>query len=132
MNANAVKLWAIASAAVLGVSALLPWITALGVSVALIEGSDGVILLGAAAAAVAVAVWRPESVGARVLAVIAGGLGLYEFIHVFSAIHDVRAEAGLFAGLVSVAFGAYLACAAAVSLLAWAVVTQLKLVSTPA
>jgi hypothetical protein len=132
VNANVIKLWAIASAAVLGLSVLLPWVTALGISVALIEGSDGQLLLAAAAAAVGVAVWRPESVGARVLAVFAGGLGLYEFVDIFSTIQDVRTETGLFAGLVSVAFGAYLACAAAVSLLAWAVVTQFKLVTVRA
>jgi hypothetical protein len=131
MNASAIKLWAIASAAVLGISVLLPWVTALGISVALIDGGDGPILLTAAAAAVAVTVWRPESLGARALAVVAGGFGLYEFIHVFATISDARAEAGAFGALVSVAFGAYLAGLAALSLIAWAVATQLKLV-TPA
>jgi hypothetical protein len=128
MNTSAIKLWAIASGALLGISVLLPWVTALGISVALIDGGDGPILLAAAAAAVAVTVWRPESIGARALAVIAGGLGLYEFINVFSTISDARAEAGAFGALVSVAFGAYLAGLAALSLIVWAVATHFKLV----
>ena len=78
---------------------------------------------------VAVTVWRPQSIGARVLAAVVGGLGLYEFIHVFTAISDVRAEAGGFGALVSVAFGAYVAFLAALSLVAWAAVTQFKRVS---
>ena len=131
MTEKTVKVWAIASGAVLGVSVLLPWITALGASNALIDGDDGPLLLAAAAAAVVAAAWRPGSIGARALALVAGGLGLYEFIHVFTAISDARAEAGAFGALVSVAFGAYLAGLAALSLVAWAVVTQFKRVGAP-
>jgi DUF917 family protein len=120
------KVWAIASAAALGVSVLLPWITAFGTGVALIDDADGFLLLGAAAAVVAVTVWKPQSIGARALAVVVGGLGLYEFIHVFTAVHDARAEAEGFGALVSVSFGAYLAFLAALSLVAWAGVTQFK------
>jgi hypothetical protein len=128
---KAIKVWGIASAAVLGVSVLLPWITVFGAGVALIAAADGKILLVAAAVAVALTVWRPQSIGARVLAVVAGGLGLYEFIQTYVAINDGRAEAGAFGGLVSVGFGAYLACLAALSLVAWAVFTQFKQVSGP-
>jgi hypothetical protein len=131
MDAKALKVWAIASGAVLGVSVVLPWITALGTSVALIDGGDGPLLLGAAAVAVSVIIWKPQSIGARALAVVAGGLGLYEFIHVFTGVSDARAEAGGFGALISVAFGAYLAFLAALSLVAWAVVTQFKQVSAP-
>jgi hypothetical protein len=123
---KAIKVWGIASAAALGVSVLMPWVTVLGTGVALIDGGDGPVLLVAAAVVVALTVWRPQSIGARVLAVVAGGLGLYEFIHVYVTINDGRAEAGAFGALVSVAFGAYLACLAALSLVAWAAVTQFK------
>ena len=125
---KAIKVWGIASAAVLGLSVFLPWITALGASVALIEG-DGPFLLGAAAVVVAVIVRRPQWIGARALAVVAGGLGLYALTHVFTGVSDVRAEAGGFGVLVSVAFGAYLACLAALSLVAWAAFTQFRKVA---
>jgi hypothetical protein len=115
-------IWGAVAAAVAALSTILPWVSAMGTSVSLVngDGPDGLILLGAASLfAVSVFVW-PASIGTRVFAVINGGLGIYESLHIHYAIQDAKAEAGGFGALVSVGFGAYLCLLASVALVAWA------------
>ena len=87
-----VEFWGIGSAAVLGVSVILPWVSAFGTTVALIEG-DGVILLGAAALTIAAILWRSTRWPARVMAVLAAGFGLYEAIRLWVEIRNGCEEA---------------------------------------
>ena len=120
------KFWGLGSAAVLGVSVLLPWITAFGTGVALIEGGDGPFLIGAAVlAAVAVAV-RTGWIVTRVIAVLAALFGLEESIRIYLKISQTKADAEGFGALVSPGFGLYLAGLAALSLAAWAVYTHVR------
>lgn len=114
-------IWGVVAAAVAALSTIMPWITAMGTSYTLIgESSDGVILLVMASLfAVSVLIW-PAAISTRVFAVINGGLGIYEALHIHLGITDARAEAGGFGALVSVGFGAYLCLLASLALVAWA------------
>jgi hypothetical protein len=123
---NTMKVWALASAAILGLSAVLPWVTALGTSFSLMEGSDGPILLGAGALTAAVVLWRWNNIGARLLALATAGLGLYEAIHVWVRVNDARDEAEGFGALVGIGMGVYIAGLAALALAAWAITTQVR------
>jgi hypothetical protein len=120
------KVWALASATVLGLSAVLPWVTALGTSYSLMEGADGPILLGAGLLTAAAVLWRPAHIGVRLVALATAGLGLYEAIHVWTAIKDARDEAEGFGALVGVGMGVYIAGLVALALAAWAITTQVR------
>ena len=121
-----VKFWGIGSAVVLGLSAMLPWVSALGTSYSLMEGADGPILLVAAALTVAVLVWKSGWLGSRVLALLVAGLGLYESIHIWIEIRGSRDEAEGFGALIGIGFGLYVAALAAASLVIWAGYQQLR------
>jgi hypothetical protein len=124
------KVWALASASVLGLSAVLPWVTALGTSFSLMEGSDGPILLGAGAVTAAAVLFGPKlwngEIGQRLLALATAGLGLYEAIHVWVKVTDAREEAEGFGALVGIGMGVYIAALAALSLAAWAITAQVR------
>ena len=120
-----VEFWGIGSAAVLGVSVILPWVSAFGTTVALIEG-DGVILLGAAALTIAAILWRSTRWPARVMAVLAAGFGLYEAIRLWVEIRNGREEAEGFGALISAGMGLYIAALAALSLAIWAGYLQVR------
>lgn len=120
------KVWGVGSAVVLGLSAVLPWVSALGTSYSLMDGGDGPILLGAAALTVAALVWKTGWLGSRVLAVLVAGFGLYESIHVWLEIRSSRDEAEGFGALIGIGFGLYIAALAAASLVIWAGYQQFR------
>jgi hypothetical protein len=135
MTDEKLKIWAVSSAAVLGLSAVLPWVSALGTSVTLMDGGDGPLLLGAGAMAAAAVLFGPRlwngEIGQRLLAVAAAGLGLYEAIHVWTGVQDARNDAGGFGALVGIGMGVYIAGLAALSLAAWAITTHVRSLKRP-
>ena len=120
------KFWGLGSAAVLGISVLLPWITVFGVSGALINAGDGQILIGAAVLAAVLVAVRPREISTRVVAVIAALFGLEEAIRIYIKIAQEKADAEGFGALMSPGFGLYLAGLAALSLAVWAVYTHVR------
>ncbi len=118
-----IKIWGVVSAAVLGVSAIFPWVSALGTQVSLMEG-DGPILLGTAAVAM-VLIARGKvgryrhSYAIRAYAAVAAAFGLFESIRIYVELKDAGP-------LAQPGFGLYLAGLAALSLAAWAYVNHVK------
>ena len=120
-----VKFWGIGSAAVLGLSVILPWVSAFGTTVALIEETE-FSCSALSALTIAAILWRSTRWPARLMAVLAAGFGLYEAIRIWVEIRNGRDEAEGFGALISAGMGLYIAALAALSLAIWAGYLQVR------
>lgn len=120
------KLWGAISAGALALSTILPWITALGTSITLMDKpTEGPIVLAAAVATTALIAWRADLTVSRLLGLVAGLAVVGEAVYFYVKVTEARNEAEGFGGLISTGTGLYVGLLAGASLLAWAVTTTI-------
>jgi hypothetical protein len=113
--------WALASCVLMGVGALGPWITVLGISISGTEG-DGWIVLLAALLAAGLVIWHDRNpqlwklLLAGLAAVAAFATGAYDWSEIETIAGEAEELEGLFDLSVSVGWGLMLCTVASISL----------------